>query len=76
MNMEQVMNFVLVLVVAVTIAGSIGTLYASGLRLWAKGTVNGEGEAQLMPRIGSVICFGACVIIVLFALYLIIPVLH
>ena len=70
------MNFLLVLVVAVAIAGGIGTLYASGLRLWAAGGVDGDGNARLTPRIGSVICFGACVVIVLFALYLIIPFFH
>ncbi|MGI6590469.1 MAG: hypothetical protein ACOX1O_02480 [Eggerthellaceae bacterium] len=74
--MDQVLNFLLVLVVAVVIAGSVGSLYASGLRLWAKGTVDADGQAHLMPRIGSVICFGACVVIVMFALYLIIPVFH
>lgn len=70
------MNFLLVLVVAVVVAGGIGTLYASGLRLWAAGAVDDNGNAHLMPRIGSVICFGACVVIVLFALYLIIPYFH
>lgn len=74
--MDQAMNFLLVLGVAVAIAGAIGTLYASGLRLWAKGTVDHQGNAQLTPRIGSVICFGACVVIVLFALYLVIPAFH
>lgn len=74
--MQEALNFLLVLVVAVAIAGSIGTLYASGLRLWAKGTIDAQGHAELLPRIGSVICFGACVIIVLFALYLIIPIFH
>lgn len=74
--MEQALNFLLVLVVAVGIAGGIGTLYASGLRLWAAGIVDDKGNAHLMPRIGSVICFGACVVIVLFALYLIIPIFH
>lgn len=74
--MDQALNFLLVLVVAVGIAGGIGTLYASGLRLWAAGIVDDKGNARLMPRIGSVICFGACVVIVLFALYLIIPFFH
>jgi hypothetical protein len=74
--MEQAMNFLLVLVTAVAIAGSVGTLYASGLRLWAEGIVDDKGHAELLPRIGSVICFGGCVVIVLFALYLIIPAFH
>lgn len=74
--MEEALNFLLVLTVAVAIAGGIGTLYSWGLRLWARGLVDDEGNAELLPRIGSVICFGACVLIVLFALYLIIPVFH
>ncbi len=74
--MEQAMNFLLVLGVAVAIAGSVGSLYASGLRLWAKGVLDKQGNAELLPRIGSVICFGGCVVIVLFALYLIIPAFH
>lgn len=74
--MQEALNFLLVLVVAVVIAGGISVLYASGLRLWAKGAVDSEGRAELLPRIGSVICFGACVVIVLFALYLIIPAFH
>lgn len=76
--MEQVMNFVIVLAVAVGIAGGISVMYASGLRLWAKGAVadSQDGGPHLMLRIASVICFCACVVVVLFALWLMIPLFH
>ena len=35
-----------------------------------------EGYARIMPRVGSVICFSGCVFIVLFALWLMIPIFH
>lgn len=74
--MQEVLNFVIVLVAAVGIASVISVLYASGLRLWAKGGINEKGEAQLTPRIASVVCFALCVFIVLFALWLMIPMFH
>ena len=52
------------------------TLYATGLRLWAGSGVDGEGNAHLMARLGSVVCFAACIAIVLFALWLMIPMFH
>ena len=70
------MNFLIVLTVAVCIAGTISFLYASGLRLWACGAVDSEGNAHLLHRVGSVICFTTCVVIVLFALWLMIPLFH
>lgn len=76
MDFAIVMNFVLVLAVAVGVAGAIGLLYASGLRLWAAGALDGKGNAHLGHRIVSVICFAACVAIVLFALWLMIPAFH
>lgn len=36
--MEEVISFLTVLIVAVVIAGGIGTMYATGLRLWARST--------------------------------------
>lgn len=75
--LQEVMNFVTVLVVAMGIASCIGVMYASGLRLWAKGAVAQEkGGSYLTARICSVICFTACVVVVLFALWLIIPYFH
>lgn len=71
----QFVNFVLVLVVAVGVAGSIGTLYATGLRLWSFGAADSKA-VNLTSRIGSVLCFSACVTIVLFALWLMIPLFH
>ena len=74
--MQEFINFATVLVVAVCVAGMISTLYASGLRLWAAGGLDREGYARIMPRVGSVICFAGSVFIVLFALWLMIPIFH
>lgn len=74
--MNVILSFMLVLGVAVGIAGAIGTLYATGLRLWSLGTVDSKGDANLTARIGSVLCFCTCVTIVLFALWLMIPLFH
>ncbi len=74
--MDAVMNFIIVLAVAVGVAGTIGVLYASGLRLWAAGALDSAGNAHLGYRIISVLCFSACVAIVLFALWLMIPAFH
>lgn len=74
--LEEVSSFFAVLVVAVGVAGVIGSLYATGLRLWAQGEVDTSGNAHLMTRLGSVVCFVACVAIVLFALWLMIPLFH
>ena len=72
---KEVASFVAVLVVAVGIASAIGTLYASGLRLWASGETDMQSE-HLSRRVMSAVCFAACVAIVLFALWLMIPVFH
>lgn len=75
--MQEVINFLTVLVVAVVIAGGIGTMYATGLRLWARSaTAEQEGQGYMGSRIGSVACFVACIVVVLFALWLMIPMFH
>lgn len=74
--MQEILNFATVLTVAVFVAAMISTLYASGLRLWAAGGLDKEGYARIMPRVGSVVCFSGCVFIVLFALWLMIPLFH
>lgn len=74
--MAEILNFITVLVVAIAVASSISVLYASGLRLWAGGGVDSRGNAHLIHRICSVLCFTACVVIVLFALWLMIPLFH
>ena len=75
---QELINFVAVLAVAITIAGSIGALYASGLRLWAAAEEKLETQhhASITCRTGSAVCFALCVCIVLFALWLMIPVFH
>ena len=51
--------------------------YAVGLNLWARGSVlDSRGNARIMLRAGSVVCFIACVAIVLFALWLMVPLFH
>lgn len=74
--MAEIVSFVTVLVVAIVVASSISVLYASGLRLWAGGGIDANGNAHLIHRICSVLCFTACVAIVLFALWLMIPLFH
>ncbi|HIS41018.1 MAG TPA: hypothetical protein IAC12_09355 [Candidatus Aphodovivens avistercoris] len=73
---QELMSFLTVLVVAIVVAGGISTLYALGLRLWAAGAVEVDEGTHLLPRLGSVVCFAACVAIVLFALWLMIPLFH
>lgn len=76
--MQEMINFLTVLAVAVGIAGSIGVMYSSGLRFWARGsepqTKSSAGRIAL--RFVSAACFAACAIVVLFALWLIIPIFH
>lgn len=57
--MQELMNFATVLIVAVGIAGCIGVMYASGLRLWAKSGVpeGGDGCPNYLFRFASVACF-------------------
>ena len=76
--MQEVLNFLTVLFVAVGIASAIGVMYSSALRLWARGTAaEAEGKASyLAARVASVACFAACVVVVLFALWLMIPAFH
>lgn len=76
MVLQEVFNFFIVLACAVGIACVIGTLYAFGLRLWARGSAETEGGAHVVFRIGSALCFALCVAIVLFALWLMIPAFH
>ena len=68
---HEIANFITVLATAVIIASTIG-----GLCLWVAGEVDAEGNAHLLHRIGSVVCFAGCVFIVLFALWLMIPIFH
>ena len=47
-------------------------------RLWAKSGVpeGGDGSPNYLFRFASVACFAACVVVVLFALWLMIPMFH
>ena len=49
----EITSFVTVLVVAVCVASTISVLYASGLRLWADGRVDAQGNAHLLHRVVS-----------------------
>ena len=73
---QEIMSFVTVLVVAVGVASVISMLYALGIRLWARGAVEEVGGAHMLPRLFSCVCFAACISIVLFALWLMIPLFH
>ena len=74
---EEIGSFFAVLVVAVCAAGGIGALYALGLRFWL-GETQSDGDASGAParRAGAIACFAACICIVLFALWLMIPAFH
>lgn len=73
---QEIISFATVLIVAVGVACAISLLYALGLRLWARGAVEAEGGAHMLPRLFSCVCFVACIAIVLFALWLMIPLFH
>ncbi len=72
----EISSFITVLVVAICVASAISVLYASGLRLWVAGGLDAQGSPRIMHRVCSVICFTACVAIVLFALWIMIPLFH
>ncbi|KAB1644400.1 MULTISPECIES: hypothetical protein [unclassified Pseudoclavibacter] len=74
--MPSLISFLTVLVVAVVIASVVSALYATALRLWESGQVDSTGDAHLIARTGSVVCFSLCVAIVLFTLWLIVPQFH
>jgi uncharacterized Tic20 family protein len=74
--MQSMLNLLAVLACAVGVACVIGALYAWGLRLWAAGAVDEQGNAHIGARVGSVICFSLCIALVLFALWLTIPAFH
>lgn len=58
--MEEVMNFVTVLVVAVVIAGGIGTMYATGLRLWARSAAAEQEGSGFMGLSHCFRCLFCC----------------
>jgi succinate dehydrogenase/fumarate reductase cytochrome b subunit len=72
----NILNFVIVLVCAVAISSAVAVLYANAVRLLAVAKADVEGIHHMRSRIGASMCFAACAIIVLFALWLIIPVFH
>lgn len=73
----EITSFVTVLVVAILVAGTVSALYANGLRLWARGEEACElGSSTIAYRTASAACFATCVVIVLFALWLMIPLFH
>ncbi len=72
----NIINFFIVLVCAVGIAGMLAALYANGVRLLAHASGDEEGIHHMSSRVGAAFCFAICVAIVLFALWLIIPAFH
>lgn len=44
--------------------------------MWARADGDVGRELRLMTRLASAVCFAACVAIVLFALWLMIPMFH
>ncbi len=72
----NIINFLIVLVCAVGIAGMLAALYANGVRLLAHAATDEESIHHMSSRVGAAFCFGVCIAIVLFALWLIIPMFH
>lgn len=70
--MQEVTGFITVFVTAIVIAGIIALLYSLALRLWEKAAEGGH----MASRAVSLVCFAACALIVLYALWLIIPAFH
>ncbi|MDO4442369.1 MAG: hypothetical protein Q4B69_00620 [Slackia sp.] len=76
MILQEMADFVTVLLVTVGVSGLVASLYACGLRLWsAQDSTSNDGSCSLR-RAGSIACFVACAFVVLFALWLMIPVFH
>lgn len=49
----EIISFATVLFTAVCVASLISILYAWGLRMWADGSVDAQGNAHLMHRVIS-----------------------
>ena len=74
---QEITSFVLVLVTAVVVASVISTLYATGIRMWSGVEVAGSNGTQVSKhKAAGIVCFALCVAIVLFALWLMIPMFH
>lgn len=65
--MGEVLNLVNVLAVTVIVASAIGVLYSWGLRLHSRSV---DGTATAATHAGAILCWGACVLIALGALAL------
>lgn len=74
--MQEIAGFLTVLVTDIVIACSIAALYSSGLRLWARGTKVTTTGSHITLRVASSLCFAACVAIVIYALWYMIPYFH
>lgn len=85
---QEAVSFATVLVVAVSIAGIVSPLYAFGLRFWSQASTDAltlghlhaakesPAHVHVITRLAAAVCFAACVAIVLFALWLMIPAFH
>ena len=49
----EIISFATVLFTAVCVASLISILYAWGLRMWADGSVDAQGNAHLMHRVSG-----------------------
>ncbi len=65
--MGEELNLINVLEVTVVVAGVIGGLYSFGLKLHFRSV---EGTATVATHAGAIACWGACVVIALVALAL------
>ncbi len=72
----EFLNLLLVLGVDILVAGAVSCLYATGLRFFIGTGVGEDGQKTGVNRPVAYICFAACICIVVFALWLIIPAFH
>lgn len=78
--MSEVIDFFVVLIVAVVVAGVIGSLYAFGVRNMIESNEDMQGnklaQVDTTKRTIALVCFGLCICIIIFALWLMIPAFH
>ena len=66
-----------VAVVSIGVAVAVVVIFTFGvLSLSQRETATERGGSGTAPLIGAVLCFAACAAVVLYSIYLIIPVLH
>lgn len=74
--LQELLNLLVVLLVTAGITCSIAVLYSLCLRLLPSCRFSKALIVQTASRIGFVLCGGACIAIIAFALWMMVPVFH